>query len=126
MKKMTGKNIADYYKDMDVKVETNYGDGYGVVVTIDSGKPGKTVALRADFDGLPVQEDTGLPFKSENDGVMHACGHDSHTAYMLTLARALYELRNECSGVVKIIHQPAEEIPPGGAKGMSRLVFLKA
>lgn len=123
--KMTGKYIADYYKDMDVKVETNYGDGYGVVVTIDSGKPGKTVALRADFDGLPVQEDTGLPFKSENDGVMHACGHDGHTAYMLTLVRALYELRNEWSGVIKIIHQPAEEIPPGGAKGMVKAGVLE-
>lgn len=123
MKKMTGKNIADYYKDMDVKVETNYGDGYGVVVTIDSGKPGKTVALRADFDGLPVQEDTGLPFKSENDSVMHACGHDGHTAYMLTLARALYEygqvLLKSFTSQQKKFHQVA-------LKEWSRLVFLKA
>lgn len=123
--KNTSKFIADFYKGMDVKVETNYGDGYGVVVTIDSGKPGKTIALRADFDALPVEEATNLPFKSVNKGVMHACGHDGHTAYMLTLAAALYELRNEWSGVVKIIHQPAEEIPPGGAKGMVKAGVLK-
>lgn len=122
--KMTGQYIANFYKDMDVKVEANYGDGYGVVVTIDSGKPGKTLALRADFDALPVKEESGVPFKSQNDGVMHACGHDGHTAYMLTLAAALYELRNEWSGVVKIIHQPAEEIPPGGAQGMIKAGVL--
>lgn len=116
--KETGKYIADFYKNMDVKVEDNYGDGYGVVVTIDTGNPGKTIALRADFDALPVQEETGLPYASVNDGAMHACGHDGHTAYMLILAESLYEMRSDLTGKIKIVHQPAEETPPGGAQGM--------
>ncbi|MCH4172256.1 MAG: amidohydrolase [Lactobacillus sp.] len=116
--KATGDFIAKFYQDKDVKVQANFGDGYGVVVTIDSGKPGKTLALRADFDGLPVQEETGLPFASQNTGVMHACGHDGHTAYMLILAESLYELKDDWAGKIKIVHQPAEETPPGGALGM--------
>lgn len=122
--KETGKYIANFYKDMDVDVQANFGDGYGVVVTIDSGQPGRTLALRADFDGLPVQEQTGLPFASQNKGVMHACGHDGHTAYMLILAESLYELKDEWIGKVKIIHQPAEETPPGGALGMMKAGVL--
>lgn len=125
--KKTGAYIANFYKDMEkdpaVKVESNYGDGYGVVVTIDSGKPGKTIALRADFDGLPVKEETGLPFASTN-GAMHACGHDGHTAYMLILAESLFELKDEWAGKVKIVHQPAEEFPPGGAQGMLKAGVL--
>lgn len=123
--KETGKYIANFYKDLDVKVESNYGDGYGVVVTIDSGKPGKTIALRADFDGLPVKEETGLPYASQNEGVMHACGHDGHTAYLLILAECLNELKDDFDGKVKIIHQPAEETPPGGAPGMIKAGVLK-
>lgn len=87
-------------------------------MTIDSGQPGKTIAIRADFDALPIQEDTGLSFASENDGVMHACGHDAHTAYMLILAETLIEMKDQFNGKVVVIHQPAEEMPPGGAKGM--------
>ena len=87
-------------------------------VTIDSGKPGKTIAIRADFDALPIKESTGLPFASQNEGVMHACGHDAHTAYMLILGETLIEMKDYFKGKVIIIHQPAEEIPPGGAQGM--------
>lgn len=113
----TPKYIADFYKDKDCKVETNIGQN-GVKVTIDSGKPGKTLAIRADFDALPIKEETGLPFASENEGVMHACGHDAHTAYMLILAETLIEMKDQFKGKVVVIHQPAEEMPPGGAQGM--------
>src|SRR5699024_7722572 len=82
----TASYIAEFYKEKDVKVETEVGNGHGIVVTIQGGSPGKTVGLRADFDALPVQEKTGLPFQSENEGAMHACGHDAHTAYLLVLA----------------------------------------
>ncbi|AXZ22444.1 M20 family metallopeptidase [Staphylococcus warneri] len=113
----TPKYIANFYKDKDCKVETNVGQN-GVKVTIDSGKPGKTLAIRADFDALPIKEETGLPFASENEGVMHACGHDAHTAYMLILAETLIEMKDKFKGKVIVIHQPAEEMPPGGAQGM--------
>lgn len=122
--KKTSQYIADFYKDKDVQVQTNFGDGYGVVVTIDSGKPGKTIALRADFDGLPVQEESGVSFASKNEGVMHACGHDGHTAYMLILAECLNELKDQWTGKIKIVHQPAEETPPGGAQGMIKAGVL--
>ena len=93
----TSTYIADFYKDKDVQVETNIG-GYGVKVTIDSGKPGKTLAIRADFDALPIHEETNLPFASKVDGVMHACGHDAHTAYMLVLAESLIEMKEQLTG----------------------------
>lgn len=115
--KETPMYIADFYKDKDCKVETNVGPN-GVKVTIDSGNPGKTIAIRADFDALPIEEETGLDFSSKHKGVMHACGHDAHTAYMLILAETLIELKDQFNGKVIIIHQPAEEVPPGGAQGM--------
>lgn len=102
---------------MDCTV-TDFGEGYGFAVDIDSGHPGKKLALRADLDALAIQEDNDLPFKSQNPGVMHACGHDAHTAYMMVLARSLIELKEQLKGSIRIIHQPAEEVSPGGAKGM--------
>ncbi|QYF80461.1 amidohydrolase [Brevibacterium sp. PAMC21349] len=113
----TSQYIADFYKDKNVKIRTNVG-GYGVVVTIEGGLPGKTVALRADFDGLPIMEEADVPFKSSNPGVMHACGHDGHTAYLMILAEALIEMKDQLRGNVVILHQPAEETPPGGAIAM--------
>ncbi|MCG7339028.1 amidohydrolase [Staphylococcus sp. ACRSN] len=113
----TPQYIADFYKDKDCEVERNIGPN-GVKVTIDSGKKGKTIAIRADFDALPIEEQTGLSFSSKNKGIMHACGHDAHTAYMLILAETLIELKSEFNGKVIVIHQPAEEVPPGGAQGM--------
>ena len=112
----TSEFILKHYADKDVKVEYPLGT-HGIKVTIDSGKPGKTVALRADFDALPIQEETDLPFASKN-GAMHACGHDGHTAYLLALADCLIELKSEFTGKVVILHQHAEEAPPGGAKEM--------
>lgn len=91
-----------------------------VVVTIDSGKPGRTLAIRADFDALPIQEEIGLPFASQNFGVVHACGHDRHTAYMLILAETLLEMKDQFTGKVLVLHQLAEETPPGGAIAMIR------
>ena len=115
----TAKYIEDFYKDIPVdKIDTHIGGQNGIVVTIKGSKPGKTIALRADFDALPIEEETGLPFASKNPGVMHACGHDGHTAYMLVLAETLAEVKDELEGTIKIIHQPAEEKSPGGAIGM--------
>ncbi|HZG72584.1 MAG TPA: amidohydrolase [Chondromyces sp.] len=114
----TAAYVADFYKGKDVEISTNVGNGYGIVVTIEGKKPGKTVALRADFDALPIKEELDVPFKSKNEGVMHACGHDAHTAYLLVLADCLIKLKDQIQGTVKIIHQHAEEVPPGGAKSI--------
>jgi len=78
----------------------------------------KCVALRADIDALPIQENTGLSFSSKNAGIMHACGHDAHTSMLYGAALILKELKNELNGAVKIIFQPAEEKNPGGASIM--------
>ncbi|MDQ2680282.1 MAG: M20 family metallopeptidase [Candidatus Eremiobacteraeota bacterium] len=89
----------------------------GVVGIIRGAKPGKTVALRADMDALPITEKSGEPFSSEVPGVMHACGHDAHTAMLLGAARILQSNRSTLSGTVVLIFQPAEE-GPGGALPM--------
>lgn len=114
----TAQYILDFYKGKDVEVQSNVGNGHGIIMTIKGGKPGKTIALRADFDALPILEETALPFKSKNEGVMHACGHDGHTAYLMVLADCLIQLKDEVPGTIKIIHQHAEEVPPGGAKSI--------
>lgn len=114
----TAKFIEDFYKGKDCVVKTNIGIASGITVDIKGGSPGKTVALRADFDALPIEEETGLEFSSKNKGVMHACGHDAHTAYLLVLAETLIEVKESLEGNVRIIHQPAEEAPPGGAESM--------
>src|SRR5690606_12955346 len=91
----TAQYIADFYKGKDVEVETNVGNGYGIIVTIKGKGEGKTVGLRADFDALPIQEEADVPFKSKNEGVMHACGHDAHTAYLMVLADCLIQLKDK-------------------------------
>lgn len=113
----TAEYISKYYENKGVEVKTHVG-GNGVVVIIDSGKPGKTMGLRADFDALPIKEETGLTFSSKNIGVMHACGHDAHTAYLMVLADILIKYKKELKGKIYIIHQHAEEMTPGGAIGM--------
>ncbi|KRM11647.1 amidohydrolase [Paucilactobacillus suebicus] len=115
--KNTSAYIKKYYENLDCTV-TDYGDGYGFAVDIDSGKPGPKLALRADFDALAVQEDNDLPFKSQTPGVMHACGHDGHTAYMMVLAKNLIMLKDQLKGSIRILHQPAEEVSPGSAQSM--------
>ncbi len=121
----TSEFIADFYNDKDCKVQTNFGGGYGVVVDIQGGKPGKTIALRGDMDALPIEENEGVPFKSRNPGVMHACGHDAHTAYLMIVADTLIELKDEIPGNIRIIHQPGEEVAPGGALGMVNAGVVK-
>lgn len=113
----TAAYIGDFYEDKDVEITKNMG-GNGLRIVIDTGKPGKTIALRADFDALPIREETGLSFASKNDGVMHACGHDAHTAYLMVLADIIRKKKDKFSGKIVIIHQHAEEVPPGGAKAM--------
>jgi len=81
----------------------------GIVATLDAAKPGPCVALRADMDCLPITEETGLPYASTKPGLMHACGHDGHTAALAGAALVLHEIRDELKGPVKLIFQPAEE-----------------
>jgi len=90
----------------------------GVTALLRGARPGKTVALRADMDALPIREETGLPYASVKEGVMHACGHDGHTAILLAVAELLAGMRDQIAGNVKFIFQPAEE---GGA-GRRRMV----
>ena len=85
----------------------------GIVGTLKGNKPGGTVALRGDMDALPIKEETGLPFASQEDGVMHACGHDVHTSCLLGAAKILSQLKDEIYGTVKFFFQPAEEIAQG-------------
>ncbi|WP_349305512.1 M20 family metallopeptidase [Bacillus sp. FJAT-50079] len=113
----TAAYIENFYKQLGVEVKSGVG-GNGVVAKIKGRKPGKTVALRADFDALPIHEETNLPFRSLVPGVMHACGHDGHTAILLILGKVLHEMRNGLAGEYVLIHQHAEEYAPGGAIAM--------
>ena len=125
----TSNKVKVHLESLGIEVES--GIAYtGVVGLIRGGKPGPTVALRADMDALPVEEKTGLPFASKvrttylgNDvGVMHACGHDAHVAILMGVAEFLAKNRDQLQGNVMLIFQPAEEGPPedegGGAKMM--------
>lgn len=113
----TAQYIVDFYNELGIEVKANVG-GNGVVARVKGGKPGKTVALRADFDALPIQDEKDVPYKSTVPGVMHACGHDGHTATLLQLAKAMHELHEDLAGEYVFIHQHAEEIMPGGAISM--------
>lgn len=103
----TTRAIAQDLEAMGIAVET-FPDYNGLVGTIEGGKPGKTVMLRADIDALPVEEHTDLPFASKN-GNMHACGHDAHIAMLLGAAKILCENKSELNGTVKLLFQAAEE-----------------
>jgi amidohydrolase len=89
-----------------------------VVARLATGRPGPVLALRADIDALPIVEESGLPFASERDGVMHACGHDGHTAILLAVAQTLVGMRDDLRGEVRFIFQHAEELLPGGARDL--------
>ncbi|NLY84775.1 MAG: amidohydrolase [Tissierellia bacterium] len=111
----TSAYVAEQLRKMGIPYREKVGVS-GIVGLIEGGQPGKTIALRADMDALPIKEETGLPFASKN-GNMHACGHDAHTAILLGVAKVLNENRDKLKGNVKLIFQPAEE-GPGGAKPM--------
>ena len=94
---------------------------HGVVATIACARPGKKLAIRADMDALPIQEERQCDYRSQNDGVMHACGHDGHTAMLLGAAAVLNELRSELSGSITLCFQSAEEIGKGAAEIIEHL-----
>jgi len=112
----TAKLVSDSLKKFGLEVGENIGKT-GVVGILKGARPGKTIAFRADMDALPIQETSDLSYKSVNDGVMHACGHDAHTAMLLVAAEILSKNIEQISGKIKFIFQPAEE-GFGGAKFM--------
>lgn len=113
----TPRFIAERLTELGIEVRTGVG-GRGVVGTIRGGQPGKTVALRADFDALPIQDEKEVDYRSTVPGVMHACGHDGHTATLLAVAEILVGQKEHLAGNVVLIHQHAEEVVPGGARDM--------
>ncbi|MFZ2490481.1 MAG: amidohydrolase [Thermoanaerobaculia bacterium] len=125
----TAKVVEARLRELGIEVTTGVAHT-GVVGVLRGGKPGKVVALRADMDALPVTEEVDLPFASkvrttyngQEVGVMHACGHDAHTAILLAAAEALAKVKGQLSGTVKFIFQPAEEGPPAGEEGGAELM----
>ena len=113
----TAQYIKEKLLSFGLEVKTNIG-GYGLIGILEGVQAGKTIALRADFDALPIHDEKEVPYKSQNPGVMHACGHDGHTAALLGTAKALSQYRQQLKGNIIFIFQPAEETPPGGAKFM--------
>ena len=123
----TAALVAEHLRSLGLEVQTKVGGTHGVVGTLRGGRPGPTVALRADMDALPVTEQVDVPFRSrvratyngQEVGVMHACGHDNHVAILMGAAEVLAGMKDRIAGNVKFIFQPAEESPPdGGAKPM--------
>jgi amidohydrolase len=125
----TAALVADYLRTLGLEVKTGVAKT-GVVALLEGGRPGRVVAVRADMDALPVTEQTNLPFASkvrstylgQDVGVMHACGHDVHTAVQLGVASVLTAMKAELPGTVKFIFQPAEEGPPPGEPGGASLM----
>lgn len=114
----TAKYIAAELRSIGIEQQEGVA-GTGLVALITGKNPeNRTLALRADIDALPIFEQNDISYKSKNEGVMHACGHDVHTASLLGAARILYSLRDEFEGAIKLIFQPAEEKAPGGASIM--------
>ena len=112
----TSELVAKQLDSFGLKVESNIGKT-GVVGTLQGNLSGKTIAFRADMDALPIQETNDISYKSINDGVMHACGHDAHTAMLLGAAEVLSQYKHKIHGIIKFIFQPAEE-GYGGAQFM--------
>ena len=125
----TAALVAEYLRKLGLDVRTGVAR-HGVVALLKGGRPGPVVAVRADMDALPVTEQTNLPFASkvrstylgQDVGVMHACGHDIHTAVQLGVASVLTAMKAELPGTVKFIFQPAEEGPPPGEEGGASLM----
>ena len=126
----TAEKVAEVLSEMGLEPLTGIAHT-GVVAIIEGGKPGPLVAIRTDMDGLPVTEQTGLPFASlardeyngQETGVMHACGHDNHMAMLLGSAWVLNSVKDQLAGSVMLIFQPAEEGPPGDEEGGASLML---
>ena len=117
--KKTAEIIAEELREIGISDIKENVNGHGIIAEIHGAGDGKIVALRADMDALQIKEETGLPYKSESEGLMHACGHDAHMTMVLGAARLLNEKKDELKGNVRLIFQPAEEITPmGGSRGM--------
>ena len=120
----TSERIARELKKLGINFKKGIAKT-GVVGVLNGNRKGKTLALRADMDALPVLEQTNFPYKSKNKGIMHACGHDVHMACLIGAAKILTRLKEELPGKVKFIFQPSEEVHPGGAKPMIEAGVLK-
>src|SRR3712207_4649421 len=114
----TAEKVLAALDGLPLEIETGVAQN-GIVATLRGEGEGPTVALRADMDALPIAEETGLPFASETEGKMHACGHDGHTSMLVGAAHALSGMRERLNGTVKFIFQPAEE---GGGRSEERRV----
>ena len=114
----TSAYIKSILKSWNIPFIENVADTGIVVILGDKGGSKETIALRADFDALPILEETNLDYSSVNKGVMHACGHDAHTASLLGVIKILNSLKDSLEGEIKFIFQPAEEMLPGGAQQM--------
>jgi len=112
----TSRVVAERLKALGLEVKTGVAR-HGVVALLKGAKPGPVVAVRADMDALPIQENIDVPYRSKNDGVKHACGHDVHTTVQLGVAEVLSRMRDQIAGTIKFIFQPAEEGPPPGEEG---------
>jgi amidohydrolase len=117
--KETARFVAKTLRGYGIAVKERVG-GYGVVGLVRGAQAGKCIALRADMDALRIQEENNVPFRSKNNGLMHACGHDAHTAMLLVTGRILQKNRHLLKGTVKLLFQPSEECNPGGALAMIR------
>jgi len=128
----TARLVSEHLQKLGIEVKTGVAR-HGLIGLLKGGKAGPTIAVRADMDALPVAEDTPLPFRStvrtryldQDVGVMHACGHDIHTAVQLGVASVLAALRNEIPGTVKFIFQPAEEGAPPPEEGGARMMVAE-
>ncbi|MEA2071422.1 MAG: amidohydrolase [Asgard group archaeon] len=119
----TSKLVISHLEKLDIPYQKNVAKT-GVIGLIEGEKEGKTIAIRADMDALELQEENDVPYKSKIDGKMHACGHDTHTAMLIGVAKILVELQDKLSGNIKLIFQPAEE-GLGGAKPMVKAGALE-
>ena len=113
--KRTSRIVAEHLKSLNMEVKENLA-GYGVIGTLRGKYDGPIIGFRADMDALPIQEENDFPFRSQIDGVMHACGHDAHTAMLMGTAEILSELRDRIHGTIKFIFQPQEEVGCGAKK----------
>ncbi|MGH8240746.1 MAG: M20 metallopeptidase family protein, partial [Steroidobacteraceae bacterium] len=128
----TSKRVAEHLRKLGYEVRTGLAGGTGVIALLKGGKPGPVVGLRAEMDALPIKEETRVPFASTTTSkwgssvtpVMHACGHDAHTAILMAAAEVFSQMRAHLPGTIMLIFQPAEESGPPGSKEQSGAAYL--